>query len=120
MTSLLRNLCSLRQPAYKLLPCRVTFDQSVQTRRSATKVTDNPQSCEPKTKPEIDRKLSLIKLEMASLKDSGARIPDSIRQIDYDELLKLKSVSAREKYYNFLFLKEKIKENNKVSVAFGR
>lgn len=74
---------------------------------------------DPKIDEDVDRKLKFIKLEMAYLRDAGRRMPnpDTIRQFDWNELLKCETRSARKKYYDRMFAKEEHRENKQVSVA---
>lgn len=66
-----------------------------------------------------DRKLKLIKLELSSLQAKGGKVPnpDLLKQIHWDELLDLKTKSARGRYYTYMFLQQKTRENLLVSVV---
>lgn len=68
---------------------------------------------------EEDRKLKLIQLEISLVRDRGGRAPDVnfIKKYHWDELLTLKTTTARHKLYSYLFLAEKTKENKVVSVT---
>ncbi|XP_043198888.1 mitochondrial ribonuclease P protein 1 homolog [Amphibalanus amphitrite] len=63
--------------------------------------------------PESDerrRQLHLIMLEYSEMQVSGSRVPDSMSNYDWGELLRLGSYSARRKYLGYLFKREKSRE----------
>lgn len=66
---------------------------------------------------EEDRKLKYIQLEISLLRERGGRAPDVnlIKRHHWDELLTLKTTTSRHKFYAYLFLAEKAKENKEVS-----
>lgn len=66
---------------------------------------------------EEDRKLKFIQLEISLLREKGGRAPDInlFKKHHWDELLTLETASARRRFYAFLFLTEKTKENKAVS-----
>ena len=60
--------------------------------------------------PESDerrRQLHLIMLEYSEMHVTGARVPDSLSNYDWAELLRLGTYSARRKYLGYLFKREK-------------
>lgn len=73
----------------------------------------------PTLNEDDDRKLKLIKLELSSLQAKGGKVPnpDLLKQIHWDELLDLKTKSARRRYYKYMFLQQKKRENLLVSVV---
>ncbi len=66
---------------------------------------------------EEDRKLKFIQLEISLLRECGGKAPnvDLLKKHHWDELLTMNSQTARHRYYKFLFVTEKAKENKKVS-----
>ena len=65
--------------------------------------------------PESDerrRQLHLIMLEYSEMQISGTRVPDSMSNDDWAELLRLGSYSGRRKYFSFLFKREKRKQSD--------
>lgn len=69
------------------------------------------------TMSEEERQLKFIQLEISLLNEKCGRAPDVnlFKKHHWDELLKLKTKSARHKFYNYLFKAEKTKENQAVS-----
>lgn len=112
---LARNVYSLCRQAninQHKLPCQITGI----TRFSSMVSGDQPE-LDPKKHEDLDRKLAFIKLEMGNMRDEGHRMPepDLIKPLHWEQLLKCKTMSARMKYYHYLFIIEKKKENEKVS-----
>lgn len=121
---LTRNFPSLRQAVNvrrHILPCQNTRISDFTKRFKSVNVNNDPPLCDPKTDPDVKRKLEFFKLEMENLRHSGYGVPqiESIKQTQWDELLKCRTASARTKYYKYLFINEKKKENIKVSVTFA-
>lgn len=83
---------------------------------------DSPEEYKPdidaiaKGDPEMEKKLKVLLLEIEVLRQEGSLVPSaaSMRQEDWEELVKLRTRSGRVKFLMFLFKKEKRKESQKV------
>lgn len=66
--------------------------------------------------PEIEKRLKLLLLEIEVLRQEGSQVPSpaGIKEEDWEELVKLRSRSGRNKFLRFLFKKEKIKQSQKI------
>lgn len=62
------------------------------------------------------QQIELFKQEIVSLRERGGRAPDIelIRKHHWNDLLALKTVSARRGYYRYLLSREQTKKNGKV------
>ncbi len=120
-----RHFPSLPQAAVNvrrhILLYQNTRISDVLMRFQSVNANNDPPLCDPKSDADVNKKIEFIKLELESFRVRGIRVPriDSIKQTQWDELLNLGNASARRKYYNYLFVNEMNKENDKVSVTFA-
>lgn len=65
---------------------------------------------------ELEHKIKILELEIDVMRQEGLRVPlaSQISVEHWKDILTLSSRSARMKFYSFLFLKMKAKENDKV------
>lgn len=113
-SSLVRALCSLHQTsASSRSSSKTGCLRSYHSSRTLFKQNNGPVT----TNSEEDRQVKYLELEISLLRESRCKVPDinSLDKHHWNELLTMKSKSARLKYYHFLFIKEKRKENKAVS-----
>ncbi|PNF33620.1 Mitochondrial ribonuclease P protein 1-like protein [Cryptotermes secundus] len=63
--------------------------------------------------PVLEKKLKILFLEVEVLRQSGYRVPDSVKLGQWKELLEMETRSRRRKYLSYLFGVEKKQENRK-------
>jgi ribonuclease P protein 1 len=96
-------------PAFLMQRFSSIVDNDDTMSSSQSTKTEDP----PPLNEDDDRKLKLIKLELSSLQAKGGKVPnpDLLKQIHWDELLDLKTKSARGRYYTYMFLQQMYREN---------
>lgn len=111
------SLCQSANIIRHTLPSQNTRISDFSMRFKSVNFNDEPPSCDPDL--DANRKIEFIKLEMTHLRDRGKEMPtlESINPTRWDALLKCGTVSARMKYYKYLFITEMKEQNDKVSVT---